>query len=619
MVYQAQAQYNRAASSRGPGKPVFCTILPFMETTTGPLGLSIPVPKPGAVSTVRFTPSDILQWRNNLEMADLSVTTKKLYQLLTACNQAALLAKDRLEILELLRPTVQFIVQSLSKHYTHQAHALNQEQFTIARLAETLEMGMAYGYKVILEQAGEKTASAEVRNSLAPIAIARIFYYFAQILLQGYKIYSPPPAGVWHELHLIYQYLSNNLHSREDLLNDYKRIILFAGSQPTNFRQHEQEALYRGTEIWAALASLGSKIPNTTGAGYLMIDLQSDRPPIHPSRGDLNVSEGFLVLSVQAIANRLKDLLATIEPNELGSRMSHGNQAEYAIPASVLRGLLKIWGSATPRTHERVPQQQAAQLCIGLRATHFYVNHAQPFEMPQSASRETGAAPSNGQALWATEEKTDELGTHIDFSAASSALPVESTDRYTFYPCTIVDETPMGYSIVLKEAIFSVLQAGEVIGLRKADQDQEKIEICGVRWLQYESQVLRLGVERVSMVAKAGAIQLLKNAQPVGDYVRCLILESSLLVPTMPFKSRDRVYLLESDREQPTEYALSNMVEATGGYKRFQCVHKRLPKDEAALASEMAAQESATAPKTDAPVQSTGDKQDPFDAIWSQI
>jgi cyclic-di-GMP-binding protein len=593
-----------------------------MEITTGPLGLSIPVQSPNAVTTVKFTPSDILSWRNALEIADLSVTTKRLYQVMREGGEAVIAPKDRLEILELLRPTVQFICQSLSKHYTNQAHALKQEQFVIANLSQTLQSSMAYGYKTIIEQTAATGASADLKASLLPIAIQRVFYYFSQILLRSYKIYSKPPSDLWRELHLIYKYVRDNLPHRDDLIDEYKRILLFSGAHPTKLRQNEQEALYRGTETWASLATLGKKLPNTTGVGYLIVDTEADQPPYHPSRGQVVFSDSCEVLYVLAIANRLKNLIPLVEPNELQSRMSHYNQAEYAVPLTVLRHLLKIWGMPIPRVTERVSQDQPAQICIGLRAIHFHANHDQLFQMPKTApATEEAAAPSSAPAPWVAElEKTDELGTHIDFSVVSSTVPVESTELYTFYPCTIVNETSTGYSLVLAGAIFSVLQAGEVLGLTRADQAPDSIEICGVRWLQYESDALRLGVERLSSVTKAAALQLIKNKKAVGDYVRCLLLESSLLVPTLPFKTGDRVHLLESELEEPKEYLLSELLDATGGYKRFQFVHKKTSPDNHASPNKVAVPKPASNPVQAAvPAASATDKKDPFDDIWSHL
>jgi len=593
-----------------------------MEITTGPLGLSIPVQSANAVTTVKFTPSDILSWRNALEITDLSVTTKKLYQVMREGGGTLIGPKDRLEILELLRPTVQFICQSLSKHYMNQAHALTKEQFAIANLSQTLQSSMAYGYKTIIEQTAVSGASADLKASLLPIAIQRVFYYFSQILLRSYKIYSKPPSDLWRELHLIYKYVRDNLPHREDLIDEYKRILLFSGAYPTKLRQNEQEALYRGTEIWASLATLGKKLPNTTGTGYLIVDTEADQPPHHPSRGQVAFSDSCEVLYVLAIATRLKNLIPLVEPNELQSRISHYNQAEYAVPLTVLRNLLKIWGMPSPRIEERVPKDQSAQICIGLRSTHFHANHAQLFQMPKAApaTEEEAAAPSTAPTPWVAElEKTDELGTHIDFSAVSTAIPVESTELYTFYPCRIVNETSTGYSLVLAGAIFSVLQAGEVLGLTRSDQAPDMMEICSVRWLQYEADALRLGVERLSSVAKAGAVQLIKNKQAVGDYVRCLLLESSLLVPTLPFKAGDRVYLLESELEEPKEYLLSELVDATGGYKRFQFVRKKTSLDNVPLNTVAAPKPESNPAQATAQPPSATDKKDPFDEIWSHL
>lgn len=594
-----------------------------MEITSGPLGFKIPVQSLKVGKMMNFTPSEVINWRNSLAMADLSATTKKLYYTLMESNEVQIPTKERLEILELLRPTVQFICQSLSKHYINQPHALTKAQFIVANLSQSLQCEMTYGYKIIIEQSAAAGASPELKSAVLPLALQRLIYYFGQILIRSYKIYSNPPIDLWRELHLVYSYIHTNLPQRPDLIEEYKRILLLASSHPLQWRQSEQDAVYKGTEIWSPLAILSTKLQTDNSTSYLVIDIHSDQPPIGLSRGSVKVTDDCRILEVHSISDRLKNLVTTIEPNEFKSRASHYNQVEYTIPLSVIKGLIKLWDISIPRTQERIEKTIPVEICIGLRATHFYVNHQNIFEIPNSATNTTNPSSNGNDNTWVQEvNNSDALSTTIDFSVINIQAQQETADQYKRYPAKIVNESSMGYAIVLSEELSTNTQSGELIGLQRSDTPTETIEICAVRWIQYTPEhALHLGLERLSNQPKPGAIQLLEDKTPVGDYMRCLILESSVLVPTLPFKNHDHVNLIESPTSNPQEYELKELLGITGGYKQFQLVQQKVKKEKEKKkeSSELTNDTQNSAQKPLHTPDTTEKKEDPFDNIWSQL
>src|SRR5690349_17811745 len=199
-----------------------------MQKIQGAIGFSIPVQTLTNSHEVILTPAEVLAWQKRLP-ADLGQSAKKVYHAISDCNKVALDPKDRFDILELFNSSVQYICQSLSKHYVNQANALTTQQLTIASLAQTLQQQMADGYKLVIEQSATMNDSLNV--TLWPIALNKIIQYFTEVILISYELYSIPPKGIWKELHLVYQYAEKkSLLKKCNFEEAYKRVLVLAAT-----------------------------------------------------------------------------------------------------------------------------------------------------------------------------------------------------------------------------------------------------------------------------------------------------------------------------------------------------------------------------------------------------
>ncbi len=584
-----------------------------METIVGSIGFTIPAQTLASSQEVTMTPGDVMAWRNRLPLADVGHSAKKIYHAITDCNKVALSVQERFEILELLRTPVQFICQSLRKHYINQTSTLTEQQLTIANLAQTLQQEMANGYKLIVEEL-EKKNDPESRAKILPIALQRIIHYLTYIIHRSYQLYSLAPSNTWKELHLVYQYADKyQLLNQNGIQNDYKRALLLAATYPFQWRQTEQDTLYTITEIWAPLVALRTDLPNVSEPGFLMVDFKDDTPPMSPSRGLIQFSATCKVLDVNPIIGRLKTLLAAIEPNELQARIAHSNDPEYAISTSILRGLIKEWEAPVTRLNDRENRSEQIKLCIGLIATHYYVNNRRPFQT-QETNKESGFT-----FVETTENKPDNADENIT-SIELDKIPLTASPsqnisniNYPVYPCTLVNENPNGYGLIWPGDSYPPIQAGEIIGIARTQNGIDVWEVFKVRWLQHLSE-FHLGVERLGTTAKAGGAQLLKEGKPAGYYLRCLLLEASILVPTLPFKSGSQIMVLQDESNAPIELELTQLVDATGSYKRFQFLSKRAPLTEAPSPPlEKPVIETKAEPKKE-----NKDK-DKFDSVWGNL
>lgn len=585
-----------------------------MQKIQGAIGFAIPVQTLTSSYEVTMTPAEVMAWQKRLP-SDLGQSAKKVYHAIRDCNKVSLSPNDRFEILELLDTSLQYICQSLSKHYMNQTNALTAQQLTIASLAETLQQQMADGYKLVVEQ------SANANDSLSPlllaIALHKIICCFTQIILISYELYSLPPKGIWKELHLIYQYAEKkSLLKKNNLEEEYKRILVLAATYPYQRRQAEQAAVYKATEVWSTKISLRADLPNASDPGFLVVDLDQDKPPMFLARGLIKFSSSCKVLDAHVLLNHLKTLLSEIEPNELQARINHNQEFEYAVPSAVLRGIIRGWEMPLTRLSDRTTRDEKVQISIGFLSTHYYLNGQRHFQPPQSSNEGSENFTLSFSTLGIQEGGLEATAPDIEVSKVPTLTPeTEKTNNYPLYPCTLVSESPHGYGLLWPGNAYPPMQSGEIIGLALGEHGNQTWEICSIRWLLHLSEAdFKIGVERLSKTAKAAAAQLIKDGKPSGYIARCLILESTLLVPTFPFKTGNHVILI-SDNNTLLEVELTQLVDSTGVYSQFQYIAKHGPSDKppSMPTSTPSSGSSSSSPKE----PEKGD--DIFDSVWSNL
>lgn len=583
-----------------------------MQKIQGAIGFTIPVQTLTHSNEVKLTPAEVMAWQKRLP-TDLGQSTKKIYQAIGDCNKASLSPADRFEILELINTSVQYICQALSKHYVNQGNALTSQQLTIAHLAQTLHEQMADGYKLVIEQSANMPDTlASLPPPVLSIAIRKIMQHFTQLILLSYELYSFPPTGVWKELHLSYQYAEKkSLLQCEHLENEYKRALVLAATYPYQRRQSEQAAVYKATEVWSNKIMLRQDLPNASDPGFLVIDFEEDKPPAFLARGLIKFSSSCKVLDVHPLLHHLKTLVATIEPNELQAKMNHNQEPEYAVPVSVLRGIIRTWEMSLTRLNDRTDCNKKVNISIGFLATHFYLNGARLFQ--QQTTNEASEHFTLTFSTLSLQENNLEEPTLNDEENKISIPPqeTEKTITYPLYPCTLVSESPHGYGLLWPDNLYPPMQSGEIIGVTLDEEENKTWEICTVRWLLHLTESnFKIGVQRLSTTATAATAQLIKDGKPSGYAARCLMLESSLLVPIFPFKTGSYV-ILNTDNNPKLEVELTTLMDSTGVYNQFQYIIKHAPRSTST---------TTLPPAASPPMHKKSEKDDDlFDSVWSNL
>lgn len=563
-----------------------------MKMTTGKLGLQIPIQNSSKQLKIKLDTETIKQWRTNLPTADIGATAKELFLLLNEMNQVVLEANQRFTIIELLRPPLQLVCQMLRKHYIHQTTALTKQKLTIANLAQTLQLEMANSYKIALEDL--QTNINNTTKPLLQLIIYRIMYYYHAILLRNYQTYSPTPAGIWQELHLLYIFakdnnlLQNNINelitNKEQpatIITCYLYSLLLAATDPYKWCQTELDILNNALPAWISLATLTNpaKIkPNKPG--LFKIDLHSDLPPEPLNLKQQAPTNTTIILDINKICNHLHDIAKKLTPNATTYKINPQTQCS----ATFLQHLLNSWDTIITRQYKRFEVNCKMQAVFGLLATHHYISNGIPFDAnPKITKQPTLLAKQEQEPTKATSNLTEPaLNLELLDIEASGADTEDPSKKFIIYDCSLLDVSPNGFCLLWECDSYPLIQPGEIIATRTgedANNNSHLWNIGVVRWLKHTADnKLKVGVQLLAANAKAAGAQIIKDKEPSGYFLRCLILPSmeasqvaqSLITPTLPFKLGKTINLYTVENTTTVTTKLTKQLDATNTYRQFE-------------------------------------------------
>ena len=536
-----------------------------MNIKLNDLGLSIPILSTNAKLSIKPETDAFLGWKDRLIITDTGKTAKEVYDVLINLNHSPCTPIKRFNLLEILNPVLQQICITLSKHFLQQNNELNSQQKSVAKLTKTLQTEQANGYKLVLNDFIEQKLplTNEKNTAILVQTINRCLQNFANIIFRLYALYASPPPGMWKEIHTLYKISKklnilnitpNQTHVSkthpQTILDNYLYILVVAATDPYQIRTKDQETLFKASLSWIKkiqLITMNNK-PQNLNSIYL-IDPKLDIPLMPLSASVIPENSAYLTLNVSALTKHIQSILQELETNELKTRIQHENDAEYNISMQSLKILVKGWSNTKVRNTNRFKLKMNMHICVGLSAVYYFLNN---------------------QTEFATDTQYADTLMGIDTDKP------KSSDKYKVFPCSVNNLSPLGLSILLNETNHPTIKTGEIIGMQFAQETSKNSWSIGtVRWLRYESDHFKIGVELLAANATTASIQLLRNEQPSGQYLRCLILSKlsneklgkSIVTPTMPFKSTNAVTIKFDDTSTTT--TLGTELNSTGNFKQF--------------------------------------------------
>lgn len=602
-----------------------------MVSSAEPLRQRLPAQDLGRLSLVNHQPRKLKEWVDALPMMNVGETSRLVFQTLQELTRLQVDAAERLELLELLRPTAHALCNALSKHYLNQSVMLPERATKVATLAQAMQSHLATGYKLVVLASLDKLARKRDPDTLrqATTATHRAITELTGNLLRSTQLYLSTPPNLWLELHTLYLLSAehqltlpvadalNRYTEKSTVEEAYIRALLLATCKPNKLRQSEIAQICQLSELWAPLI----RLREFSGAGELFVfDLSRDAPPTYRTQARPDASDHVRAIMPTALVEHL---------NEVFRQAQQGNpkaSGEAALSPGLLHHLVQAWSELSERSFSRVSHDGTLDISLGLTATHYFLAGKRDFDTmmqgiqnrfmiadadnPFLKAKAMGAhRPDDrtGKDVWSMAFGNVESNEQHDYKLAFQDKEPEGPDRYDTYQCQIVNISPGGYCVEWAGDVPASVKAGEILGLREDGENGWSVGV--IRWVkQLPGHGAQVGIEVLAPKAKPCGARVIKKTGEATEYMRTLLLPelkavgrpATLITPALTFRTGYKL-VLKLDGEELKAH-LTQQVSTTQSFSQFEFALMRRPSDTEAAA------------KTD-----TRPEDEDFDSIWASL
>lgn len=567
----------------------------------------------------------VANWISKLPRANLGQTTRALYQAVTELNRVRLLPEKRLQILELIRPSIYFVTRALEKHYLNQPIALPEQSQKVANLAHTLHQSLSSGYTIVAAHTAALGSRAGVKDPEALIAksVHRATTDFTINILRHLELYEHVDKSIWNTLYQFYMLAAQHKVLKEKVLDQecgfctveqaYIRTLLLGGSRPNQLRQEHFRKILKPLTKWAALCQLQT----ADGDCIFVINPDNDSHPVYRSLFSNHVSNDWLGVNTTTLVAHLEKLKEQAEKEALII-----TDDDVSISKDLFDHLIASWSNISQRSFTRNKSDGELEICIGLSATHHFVSGELSFESfveelgaktitmqhDNPFLKQTITAQTRQKDVWdSTYEPnfgaTDVAHDSIDFAIKETQSKDVDKNKYQSHVVNIYNASPQGYCVEWPESVPVQIKAGEIAGVK--DPNSNNWSIAAIRWVGHDNGKFQLGLELLSPSAAPYGARIIVKVGGQAEYMRVMVLPEiiainqpvTLLTPKVPFKVQQKVVLNQRGKE--VQVQLTKKVNSAGAYNQFE--FKKL---------------SGTMTSSDS---SGDDGDDEFSALWSSL
>lgn len=537
------------------------------------------------------------KWLDALPMANLGETTKQLYQALTELSHVRCKPKDRLDILEKMRPRVHTITKGLAQHYLNKPIVLPDKAEKVVLLADTLNSQLALGYCQSFVGLESESRLIRPKESMAT-CLHRALSEYSQVLLRTYQLYRTPPHHFWLHNHHLYRSaqlqkltthkVSDKILGSGTVQQAYLRTLLLACSRCHQLPQPHIEQVYNGLRYWSNLVEIrGNRLESCT----FLLDPDHDAAPTYRQLTQQAPSPDWLGIDTNGLTE--SDI---VNANQPGAK----TKLELNLPKATLMQLSNAWHAPTTRSSQRVERDDTALITLGLNATHYYCANLASFDQFQIDSDDAQLQPDpfserHHHDVW-SDGASDDTRETDHAGAVSFGLnpnqpdePVEAIDysltqtpgdnsrrnadrEYSYLRAQILDSSAGGFRIEWPLEQGVRIRTGEVIGIKTEDFDDWRIAV--VRWIRGDEQH-QMGVEVLATSAIPYSARLMQSGLPASDYQRAIVLPGDgqddsprvLLANIASFAEGQTIELIRPGHAQRARLLTS--IESSGSYKLF--------------------------------------------------
>ena len=548
--------------------------------------------------------SNIRAWVQDLPMTDLGHASQAIFNALSDINHQSMPVKQRMNALETLTPSIEFVSESLKQHFISRTLPLTNKQLHIAMMNHRILRELATGYTVLVVE----TVASETlpqKDSLLHLSLFRAMQLLNNLLLQSFQTYTDFPHQIWKEVHTLYwQAESLRLNDKSVTLKAlheatpatisglYKQILLLTLSCPYRLRRGVAEKIHMSLASWQEECEL---LPVDTAKEPLFItDLASNQPPHYFLLSDKESHEKNLRgIDTEKLSSTVRAALKSLRKT---------GHSEFMLNASTLRRLMLSWGVMPRRRYNRNKEHARIITTTSLGAIHYFISGEAAFSAsPELALSITGLGSENKQstfdntASYDFSDRVDSAETpdmwemnytlagdlepsSTEDAVAHAALGMKINRAYSTHEWKMINVSAGGYCLIWDNKKTTRAQVGELIGIREeSNPDTFQWRLGVIRWMKTtDANGLELGIQMLSPSAIAISAKPLRKRSGVYNHLRGLLLPeiasihqgATLLLPSPPFRTGDVAHINCNGRD--IEIKLTKLVENTGSFAQFQ-------------------------------------------------
>lgn len=555
------------------------------------------------------------QWIETLPMVNLGETARLIYAALKETNTLNYSHHDRFLFLEKLREPVQYVTDSMKKHFVGVTFPLPEKNHKIAAATREILSAMAMAYKIAIEDLVRNNLLFPDKKLLATL-IQRAIIYSSRVLLTSYQVYAPYPQNSWYELHQLYRFAEKRkvhkltVHDEQHqyiekntITDEYLRALLLSLTSPYHLRLGEVGKVNATLERWTSHCSLlpCNQSKQDEEKNYFTVNLSSNTPPTSLSLMAMNMEtpgeHDRRLIDTSQLADVLRDEIKKTEDvattTLTGIDMSRPNLSH-----DLLKRLLIAWGVISKRYFPRSAKQEEVQITLGLSATHEFISQRRG-KKPSATTQPATTEAFDNRAHYKSTEVHDLNDTQPDVwslvypnsetlnyefpedkvrkhltQIETNQKKEEQKPRYRVDDWLILNESANGYCIERVKGENATVQVGELIGIKRGHNSHSwKWGIGVIRWMKFNSDNnLQVGIEMMN--PDAAAIGLRSTASR-DSFQRTLMLPAlsainqpaTLITGPVPWREGNQITLKILGKEIPT--TLTKTLQNTGHFAQF--------------------------------------------------
>ncbi len=508
------------------------------------------------------------EWVDNLQATKVMKTSGILYNAIPEIPRLKTDYNNRFEILEILRPTIQYAILGLQKNFLNQPLIMPEEAQKAVVVAQSLQKNMIDGYMATILQIAEKGKASKATFDLLSKAIHRAITGIGLLFFRNYQIYAQPPASLWSTLNILYQVanyydiadtqvVDPSLHKLRSLSisGAYTRILMMAAAKTNQMSQADIESAYNAFENWCSAITIAHDLSDDP-ENFFAVNLSSSQGPIYKSKIQ-NRDQG------RYIELEFKPLLSLLSKQSVNAEdiVNTGNTVKVPkdFPEPLLRHILDTWSNVAQRKFDRRVIESTAEVCVGLSDCHYFVCNGQDFDyfLRSSGTQENQKISRFTQGLTPASHLND---------YQNSCIPVHRV--------LIQNVSAGGYCVLWNEDISSKVSAGEIMGIKEVGKRTWSVGV--IRWVRQLKNASQLGIQLLANNAKPYGIAQTYDMGGYSEYMRALFLpptkfgqgNPTLLTASAPFQEFDKVKIVDGERESTAK--LDRMVFSTKSVQQFR-------------------------------------------------